>query len=243
LCVPDCAGKECGNDLCGGSCGTCGNFEQCVQGSCELTQVCDCDGAVCGLDNCGNSCGTCSGQTTCSGGLCVSTATGGTCVELLFCIFDELDGCFTAADQAEFDLCVDGCYAGASATGVDEFDAYLGCLDACPSPDDDPNTTADDLAYARCSYQNCSDVEAFCWLDGSGSGTCFGILDCFDGCGAGDSDCFEGCYEQATPAAQVALWGINGCLSVECPDETDDACVDDALQGACFEFLSACQFN
>lgn len=242
-CVPDCAGKECGSNLCGGICGSCGNFEQCVQGTCELTEVCDCEGAVCGLDNCGNSCGTCSGQTTCSGGLCVSTETGGTCIDMIDCIYDEALGCITAADQAEFDLCVEDCYGSASATGAAEFDAYLGCLNECPAPDDDPATTADDLAYDRCSYQSCSDEEAFCVLETAGSGTCYGILDCSDLCVSGDSACYQGCYEAATPAAQAALWGINNCLTIECPDDTDTTCIDVALQDQCVDFLIACQAN
>jgi len=243
-CVPDCGGKECGSNLCGGSCGTCnGAFEQCVQGTCELTEVCDCEGAVCGLDNCGNSCGTCTGQTTCSGGSCVSTETGGTCVDLIDCIYDETVGCITAADDAAFNLCVEDCYGTASVTGAAEFDAYLGCLNECPMPDDNPATTADDLAYARCTYQSCSDEEAYCVLETAGSGTCIGIFDCFDLCADGDSDCFQGCYEDATPAAQAALWGLNNCLAVECPDDTDATCVDLAVQDQCSDFVIDCQLN
>ena len=40
-CEPDCQGKECGDDGCGGSCGGCGEpMMECVEGQCEL--VCDC---------------------------------------------------------------------------------------------------------------------------------------------------------------------------------------------------------
>ncbi|HRX84482.1 MAG TPA: GDSL-type esterase/lipase family protein, partial [Phycisphaerae bacterium] len=35
-CVPECAGKECGDDLCGGSCGACGLDEVCVANTCGL---------------------------------------------------------------------------------------------------------------------------------------------------------------------------------------------------------------
>jgi len=243
LCVPDCSGKDCGSNGCGGTCGTCGNFEQCVQGSCELTDTCTCDGAVCGLDNCGNSCGTCPGNATCSGGQCRSIQTGGGCVDMINCIYDDVTGCITAVDDDTFNVCVDACYVASSDTGAAEFEAYLGCLNECPATDDNPNTTADDLANARCGYQSCSDEEAFCVLESSGSNTCFGIIDCTATCNSGDEDCFVACYEGATPEAQVALWGLNNCLTVECPDDTDDACVDLAFQDQCMDFLFDCQNN
>jgi hypothetical protein len=222
-CTPQCTNKECGSDGCGGECGECGGFEQCVAGSCELTEVCDCEGAVCGPDNCGNLCGICTGQTTCSSGRCVSIEAGDTCVEIS-------------------NACIDACYAGTSTTGVAEFDAYVECLNLCPTPDDNPATTADDLAYSRCSYEQCSAEEAACVLGSSGSGTCFGILDCTDTCVEGDGPCYQECYEQATPAAQTALWGIESCLGVECPDG-DELCIEEAINDRCFDFVLACNEN
>ncbi|MCM2325555.1 MAG: hypothetical protein NDI94_03770, partial [Candidatus Woesearchaeota archaeon] len=38
-CVPDCSGKECGGDGCGGSCGTCTQYKYsvgCGKGGCEF---------------------------------------------------------------------------------------------------------------------------------------------------------------------------------------------------------------
>jgi hypothetical protein len=40
-CVPDCSGKECGDDGCGGTCGTCGSGETCSGGVCVSSSV-DC---------------------------------------------------------------------------------------------------------------------------------------------------------------------------------------------------------
>jgi hypothetical protein len=34
LCVPDCAGKKCGTDGCGGNCGTCEGIQECESGAC-----------------------------------------------------------------------------------------------------------------------------------------------------------------------------------------------------------------
>ncbi|MBN2497442.1 MAG: hypothetical protein JXR96_22815 [Deltaproteobacteria bacterium] len=81
-CEPDCAGKDCGDDGCGGTCGPgCGELGTCVDGSCECEfeacggtccedgQVCygsscctpACDLIDCGDDGCGGDCGECPG--------------------------------------------------------------------------------------------------------------------------------------------------------------------------------------
>ena len=69
-CEPDCMGRNCGTDSCGGYCGGTG-----AKGACPLGQTCmpdygvccapDCRGRQCGDDGCGGSCGTCqSGQVS-----------------------------------------------------------------------------------------------------------------------------------------------------------------------------------
>ncbi len=84
-CRPQCDGKTCGPDGCGGSCGTCGAQEVCDGGTCLCTP--DCGTKVCGGDGCGGSCGSCSDQgaatcgTTgaCSDGRCERYASGTVC--------------------------------------------------------------------------------------------------------------------------------------------------------------------
>lgn len=67
-CTPVCAGKQCGPDGCGGSCGSCpaGQFcspnGTCIPGSCQP----DCAGKDCGPDGCGGSCGHCGGNLVCN---------------------------------------------------------------------------------------------------------------------------------------------------------------------------------
>ena len=80
-------------------------------------------------------------------------------------------------------------------------------------------------------------------LEDAGSGTCIGIVDCFDLCAADDNDCYVGCWEAAAPAGQAALWGFDNCLAVECPDDTDTTCGELALEGQCKEFVIDCQLN
>ena len=61
-CQPNCNGKTCGDDGCGGSCGICG--EDCQP---------NCYGKSCGDDGCGGSCGYCASSQTCStSGQCIS---------------------------------------------------------------------------------------------------------------------------------------------------------------------------
>ncbi len=38
-CIPDCEDRECGNDGCGGSCGTCDEDENCVNGDCVTKKI------------------------------------------------------------------------------------------------------------------------------------------------------------------------------------------------------------
>lgn len=78
-CVPQCEGKQCGPDGCGGFCGYCGMGKHCVQGKCE---ECSCEGKVCGDDGCGKLCGFCTFGTVCKEGICVpctSDCTGKEC--------------------------------------------------------------------------------------------------------------------------------------------------------------------
>jgi hypothetical protein len=63
-CVPQCKGKTCGSDGCGGACGTCPNGKMCnTAGQCIC--VPQCNGKACGSDGCGGTCGTCPLNATC----------------------------------------------------------------------------------------------------------------------------------------------------------------------------------
>ncbi len=70
VCVPQCEGKDCGPDTCGGTCGQCGDFEECQAGQCICLP--DCEGKECGDDGCGDSCGSCDpfGGYACISGGC-----------------------------------------------------------------------------------------------------------------------------------------------------------------------------
>ena len=95
-CTPDCTGKECGDDGCGGSCGTCTAPQTCGGGG--TVNVCGCTprttcpaGDNCGSvpDGCGGTldCGACTAPETCGGGGtpnvcgsgCIPTGQGASC--------------------------------------------------------------------------------------------------------------------------------------------------------------------
>lgn len=89
LVAPDCGERVCGDDGCGGSCGTCGNGDHCVGGACV---PCSCVGLDCGDDGCGISCGECHDGIECTADLC----------ETGLCMFTPETPGFTCSDQ---DLC------------------------------------------------------------------------------------------------------------------------------------------
>lgn len=72
LCTPNCAGKVCGDDGCGGMCGTCVDPAKpsCVAGACAAC-VPICSGKACGDDGCGGNCGTCGQGQLCTADQCV----------------------------------------------------------------------------------------------------------------------------------------------------------------------------
>jgi len=86
-CTPDCLGKLCGNDGCGGQCGTCAASQECVGGQCIASQQCTptckrTDGTLkeCGDNGCGGMCGSCGIGKVCSTvGACVDPGSEGTC--------------------------------------------------------------------------------------------------------------------------------------------------------------------
>ncbi len=75
-CVPLCSGRSCGDNGCGGSCGTCASGTQCdpLSGHCVCVPVCA--GRECGADQCGGECGTCPTNSACASGHCHQTCGG-----------------------------------------------------------------------------------------------------------------------------------------------------------------------
>lgn len=73
-CTPQCEGKECGDDGCGGTCGQCPpDKPKCQNGKCVTVCTPNCVGKECGDDGCGGSCGQCPEGKQCNAlGICQS---------------------------------------------------------------------------------------------------------------------------------------------------------------------------
>ncbi len=77
VCVPDCWLKACGDDGCGGTCGTCLPGASCNgEGRCDCPAS-TCGSSVCGVSSCGANCGTCEIGQVCDNGACVSSCPNG----------------------------------------------------------------------------------------------------------------------------------------------------------------------
>lgn len=145
LCQPNCTGKECGSDGCGGSCGICSGGYYCDSfGKCKSNCVPSCAGKECGSDGCGGSCGTCQIGYKCKNGkceyVCQPDCNGKECGP---------DGCGS--------ICLPGCSAGTSCNSEGK------CIPYCVS-----DTDCDYEGKQICDVDGktlkiCKVVELFCY--------------------------------------------------------------------------------
>jgi hypothetical protein len=211
-CVPDCDGKVCGDDGCGGSCGTC-KFESdapiCWQGGCVAIPSCtpSCEGKVCGGDGCGGVCGFCDVMEACEAGACAPLPADESCVER--CGLAAPSGC----------LCTEGCGLECCA---DFIPACLVCKPAC-----DGKQCGDDGCGGTCGAcgvgQVCGDQDT-CIDDPCTPDPCMGLGQCE----AGVCDCQTGFAGAACEQCAPGYVGYPTC--------TPNAC-----QGNICSYHGACQ--
>lgn len=237
-CVADCAGKICGSDGCGGSCGECEEGYACVDGTscCEQS----CAGKECGPDGCGGVCGTCPPGMKCEEGVC-SAVWGCEPTEVPGCGECQCEGCVCQLDSwccvVEWDwLCVDKCNLLCGGCGP----CVADCEDKECGPDGCGGSCGQCQQNSQCLFQglcctpNCDDKE--CGPDGCGghcgpkSGAVAGkcevgarcedgicLADCQDQCGGsqcGLGECGGQCGDCGS--GQVCMGGLclNGCANV-----------------------------
>ncbi|MFZ4579909.1 MAG: hypothetical protein ACOYOB_16085 [Myxococcota bacterium] len=235
-CTPYCVGRNCGDDRCGGSCGSCTTpglpICNTAQGVCVATCVPQCTGKNCGDNGCGGLCGTCDDGLTClTQGVCVPPAW--TCNPAFYAASDACDCNCGARDPdcddttsivagcASLEVC-DGsgkCVSGVPA-GWSCLASQYAALDACDCGCGayDPDCAYGSLPVAGCTTgESCSKTgscevcqpectDKKCGDDGCG-GTCGGC--------DGDSVCSQGaCVDPCSPepiACQNNTCGDNGC--------------------------------
>ena len=215
VCAPQCDGKSCGDDGCGGLCGICplgayciegGLCEQldcttdeqcpdgssCISGSCVCTPQCGV-GQECGSDGCGGECGQCDLGSTCSvTGVCATQPND--CSEAFLCTLNCL-----AIANGNVLSCFDQCIP---ATGTDAFVDWFFCIEpsctnlpndlSCISTNPECELLAADCQSGTCS-PDCSGKE--CGNDGCGGscGTCGADTACNSSgqCVAGNLECSD----------------------------------------------------
>jgi hypothetical protein len=105
VCTPNCAGKTCGDNGCGGSCGTCPDGQRCSNGQCvPCPSTCSTNGDCCEGECCAGIC--CSEDQICDTGRCCSDFhcnTNNDCCSGLCCV----DVCCQAGQT-----CVDNEHCG-----------------------------------------------------------------------------------------------------------------------------------
>ena len=258
-CVPQCDGKECGPNGCGGPCGECGPGDECAAGSCVECKP-KCEGKVCGPDGCGGECGVCKSQGQCVEGQCVADsclgACGGQsqfecfcdnqCLELNDCCPDFCEVCPDVCEEPE-----DNC------NGI----GWTGCCDGkvikyCDNGElKEQDCTTDPKCGWKTGQQNYYD----CGTDGAEDPSGDNPLDCSkvcqgdcegkdcgdDGCGGSCGDCAgpsEICTDQAvccTPVCDGKECGPGGCGGNcgECEEglNCDGGMCIDGVPGGCQE--------
>jgi hypothetical protein len=131
-CIPDCEGKVCGDDECGGSCGECSSEYICTNGACAC--VPKCAGRECGSNGCpGGSCGECineHGTTSCAAGTCQPFCITG----YGNCDGSRINGCETLlGTNTNCGSCGDVCSSGYTCLSGSCIFLNTSCTDTCAS--------------------------------------------------------------------------------------------------------------
>ncbi len=175
-CTPNCIDKQCGDDNCGGVCGTCSSGYNCLNGQCIYNtpssySSCtpNCIDKQCGSDGCGGSCGTCDNLHTCDSlsGKCRITS-----------------GCENCDDN---NLCtIDNCYPGGGEVRCTNFPKN------CPNGQwcDPANGECGDKCFPNCAGKTCGDDNCggSCGSCGSGQYCSGGNCQYIPICSDSDSD-------------------------------------------------------
>jgi hypothetical protein len=121
-CTPNCVAKDCGDDGCGGSCGTCSGLRICSGGDCVCADR-TCAGGQCAVDT----------QTCCPEDLVQSPCTGTSAADNCYCVTttEGTKRCHEGGQQAcdEFGACASSseCPDGTFCNDT----AIIGCLGFC----------------------------------------------------------------------------------------------------------------
>ena len=200
-CTPACDGKQCGDDGCDGTCGTCKAGEDCLDGKCAC--IPKCEGKDCGDDGCGASCGDCAEGLICGGDAKCAAP-----------------GCESECEGKECGTGLCGKSCGACSAGL-ECSEEGKCID--------PETCVPDCTGKECGSDKCGgdcgfcDFELFCT-----NGKC--TTECTPNCTGkqcGDNGCGKPCGTCADGVA-CTLGGICGNACTSC--KYQDGCFESSFE-------------
>ena len=241
-CVPDCAGKSCGDDGCGGVCGKCFTPEGAQDDTlCTDAGTCcvpACAGNNCGDNGCDGLCGECKEGIECLNGQCADTCVPdcggkdcgddgcagscGNCLDKSGAINNEL--CMAGiccVPNCKFKQCGDDGCSGSCGSCEDGLTCEGGvCADVCV-PDCD--------GY-ECGYDGCTGSCGTC----TGGDVCKNHL-----CVSCDPDCAgkdcggDGCGGLCGSCDVGTICEEGNCVCV--PQCADAECGDDTCGGSCGE--------
>ncbi len=229
-CAPECDGKVCGPDGCGGTCGSCVGTDECdPAGQCIPCQP-KCDGKVCGNDGCGGSCGECSADEACIGGQCSASGCPGGLTFEGCCDGNTTSWCDNGNVQSQ--NCGDqGCgwdsqnnwyFCGNDGEVDPSGDFAFACPGAC-QPDCAGKLCGDDGCGGSCG--DCPDFGS-CQPDGS----CAACVPACDGKACGDDSCGGSCGDCL---GDDEVCTADGQCEVCVPDCDGKTCGDDGCGGQC----------
>ena len=244
-CTPECDGKVCGDDGCGGSCGSCPSGELCDAGACQSGPCMpDCEGKVCGADGCGGSCGSCPESQFCTdAGLCEQGACTSDC-EGKVCGDDGCGGSCgmcpageSCTDQGDCKVtsCTPDCddkVCGADGCGGSCGSCELGTIciaGTCTGGECTPDCSGKVCGSDGCGgYCGSCQPELLCTAEGicvlpECTPDCSGKVCGADGCGGTCGACPAG--QGCTPGGQ--------CVNICTPDCEDKVCGADGCGGLC----------
>ncbi len=217
-CKPACGGVLCGDDGCGGSCGSCLDpvAPVCIAGKCSAC-VAQCGVKQCGGDGCGGTCGECPTDKLCSFGQCVAPPPGQSCVG--HCGSVAPSGCACTSDcGAKGNCCID----------VD----VCGCIPACTGL-----SCGSDGCGGQCgACANGQICEAgACIFPSCGPATCNGHGTCDPKtvtCSC--SDGYQGKYCDQCPIGQVGFPACaTPCTNAQGCGDGEPCTSDDCVAGIC----------
>lgn len=207
-CVPDCTGKQCGNDGCYGSCGWCdwgsgcNETGQCIVGLCQEGYIKDCDGQ-------------CGWAGSVGDGYC-DDGSG----------YDPWD-----PDPYPWDGEEDSDVYWGNNFNCEEFDFDGGDCEPC-IPKCDGKVCGYDGCWGVCG--ECS-LDEVCFIGQCGQPVACGkIMSCAFACLELDDPeyCVEECWSAGTPQAQMLAENVFECLEdtgIEGCSPTDQICIDQAI--------------